>query len=583
MEITRWTPVLIACAVSLSACSSCKKQSSSSDGPAQAALTPAWKAGVLPHDPPGETPATGGTLTVRIPAEPAMLNRLHDGGHDAWATRTMFGHVYETLLKLDLQEAPAYPLAPSLAEKWTVSEDGLTTTFHLRKGVTFHDGQPFSSKDVMAIIDAVQKPENPTTAMRGELADLDRCAAKDAHTVVCTWKKPAPLGMRNLALNFPIMPASALSGAAFDALEVNRSPIGTGPFKFVGWETNKAITLVRNDAYWGRKAYLDKVVLRIVKDHTVATQMFERGEFDLMTFILPSVWRALQEPDPRNAWAWKGYHRIRETENSYNWIGWNQKRPFFAHKKLRRALSQLVPTSIIYENITLGLEPTTTCPYYSRGPYCDPALEAQESAERVQYNPKAAKALLSQMGWRDSDGDGVLDKDGKPFRFTFLIYAHSVSSGKLAPLVQEEFRKAGIDVEIERVEWAVYTERLRKHDFDVVNLGWSTQDVENDLSYNFHSSQSEGGGNYVSYSNPEVDRLLEESRTTFDEAKRIALNRRIHRMIYDDQVYTFLGVRSTLDAVKTHVRGLRPSIAWYRLGDVWLAPPPAAVAEPAAP
>jgi peptide/nickel transport system substrate-binding protein len=539
-----------------------------SEGPSEA-----WLAGQLPPEARGEggTPKKGGTLTLRLPAEPPMLNRLHDSGQDGWMTRTTFGQVVETLLELDRDSAPDYRLEPLLAERWELSEDGLRTTFHLRRGVRFHDGQPFTSRDAAAVLGAVQDPKNPTASMRGHIRDLARYETPDPHTLVLHWKTPSPVGVRNFALNFPMVPASALKGD-FDALAINRAPVGTGPFRFEAWETGRHISFVRNDDYWGQKAHLDRVELRVVKDHTVATQMFERGEFDVMTFILPSVWRALEQPEPRNAWAHRGYHRIRNTENAYNWLGWNQQRPLFADVRVRRAMTHLLPMDVVHRSIFLELEPPTTCPFFTLGPHCDPALEAPDSVHRLRYDRRRAQALLAEAGFRDTDGDGVLDREGKPFRFTFLIWAHSVTMGKLAPLLQEELRRVGVVMDIERVEWAVFTERLRKHDFDLVSLGWSTLDVETDTFHNFHSSQIDGGGNYVGYANPELDALLEQSRRTFDEAERVAISRRIHRIVYEDQVYTFLGVRSALDAAKTRVRGLRPSINWYRLADVWLEP-----------
>ena len=127
-------------------------------------------------------------------------------------------------------------------------------------------------------------------------------------------------------------------------------------------------------------------------------------------------------------------------------------------------------------------------------------------------------------------------------------------------------------MEIEQVDWAAFIERLRKHDFDVTTLGWSNYDVEDDLFFNFHSSQRTGGTNYISYGSPELDALLDQSRREYDEQRRIAINRQIHRRVYEDQVYTFLGRRSTLDAVKKNVHGLRPAINWYKLSDVWLEP-----------
>ena len=534
--------------------------------------TRAWLEGELPSDVYEGTPVQGGTLTVRLPAEPAMLNRLHDAGQDAWLVRILFGSVYETLLTIDRTRAPEYPLAPGLAESWEVSPDGLSTTFRLRRDVRFHDGSPFSSADVRAVIDAVMDPRNPTTRMRGYLTDLAGCDTPDRYTVVLRWKRPFLHAARGFALGFPMVSAKALQGD-FDALPINRAPIGTGPFKFEKWETGREISLVRNDDYYGSKAHLDRVVFRIVRDGTIATQLFERGEFDLMTAIPPNVWRELEKPTPQHAWAIRGYHRIRFTENAFNWIGWNEARPMFADRRVRRALTQLVPVEAVYRNLTLGLEPPTTCPYYSRGPSCDPALEAPDSPLRLRHDSQRARELLREAGWADTDGDGILDKDGVPFRFSFLVFSHSVQGGNLAALLKEEFRKAGIAMQIDSAEWAVFLERLRKHDFDAVVLGSATADVENDLFPSFHSSQRDGGENYLSYANAEVDELLDRARRALDPEERIRLHRRIHRALYEDQVLTFLGARSSLDAVKVHVKGIRPSIDWYRLADVWLSPP----------
>ncbi len=543
--------------------SGCKK---SGDAPPRLVHpTQQWLDGELPPEVLLGEPNRGGTLTVRLATEPAMLNRLHDAGQDGWMVRTFFGSVFETLLTLDRDSAPEYRLKPLLAESYEISEDGLTATFKLRKDVRFHDGSAFTSEDVRAVVQAVLTPEHPTHAMRSSLVELASIETPDAWTVVLRWKRPDYSGLRSFALAFPMVPSETLAGN-FDALAINRAPIGTGPFKFESWETGRSIAIVRNDAYWGRAAWLDRVVFRIVKDNAVGTQLLERGEIDLMTGVLPVVWRALEEPKPGNAWAVRDYNRIRFTDNAYDWIGWNQTRSYFADPRVRRALGHLIPLDVVRKDLYLDLQRITTCPYFLDGPSCDPKIAP------LPRDPQGAKALLAEAGWTDSDGDGVLDKDGTPMRFTFLVNAHSVNLGRLAPVLQEEFRAAGIDLEIERVEWAVMLERLRKHDFDMVALAWSTLDVEEDLHGAFHSSQREGGKNYVSYVNPEVDRLLEQSRRTFDQTARVQLHRRIHRVVFEDQVYAFLGARSSLDMVKKRVRGIRPSITWYDLSSIWLAP-----------
>jgi peptide/nickel transport system substrate-binding protein len=207
----------------------------------------------------------------------------------------------------------------------------------------------------------------------------------------------------------------------------------------------------------------------------------------------------------------------------------------------------------------MDLEPPVTCPYWIGSDSCDPGVQ------RLAHDPAAAVKLLDEAGWKDSNGDGVRDQGGVPFKFTFLSNPHSVKLGKLLPLLQEEYRKVGIALEVEKVEAATYLKRLRTHDFEVASLSWSNADPQKDLYQVFHSSQLKGGSNFVGYSNAEVDALLVDIRTTFDPKARAEKERRVHQLLYDDQVYLFLTNRPALDAISTRVHGLSPSLAWYDL------------------
>jgi peptide/nickel transport system substrate-binding protein len=540
------------------------------DSPAVAAsveVTPPsqqWLDGRLPAEVSEGTPVSGGTLTVRSGTEPEGLNPLNERQINATVIRYLVGPIYETLFEIDRDDHPRYRIRPLLAESYSESKDRLVQVIRLRKGVRFHNGQLFTSKDIKAVLDAVMDPKNPASSFRSFFADLAEYKAPRRYTFVLKWKRPSYLGFRNFAIALPMIPASALQGD-FNTLPINREPVGTGPFRFVSWESNKAMTFANNDKYWGTKAYLDKIVVRIVKDHTAATQMFERGEFDLMTLIQPVVWRAIEKPTANNAWAFKNYNRIYFLENNYSYIGWNERRPFFKDVRVRRALALLFPYDQVQRTVDQGLEIPTTCPFYIESSFCDPDVK------RLERDPAAARRMLTEAGWVDTNNDGILDKDGVPFKFSVLMSAHSVRAGKIASLLQNEYRKVGIAMDIEKLQFPVMSNRLIDHDFDAVFLLWSNPDVEQDNFLIFHSSQTKGY-NYVSYEDPEVDELLVKSRSAFDDAKRIELGRQLHRKIYADQVYTFISARPILDAVKKNVRGIKPSIAWYDLRKIWIQP-----------
>ncbi|MDP1829741.1 MAG: ABC transporter substrate-binding protein [Archangium sp.] len=512
-----------------------------------------WLAGrvvVLPG-----TPRDGGTLTVRLPIEPVGLTRLHDRFNEGTMTRVTVGPVYETLGRVREGQ-----LTPLLAQAWSESDDHLTLRVTLRSDVRFHDGQPLTSADVKATLDVLFDPKNATSGFRSALQTLDRVEAPDATTVVIHWKEPYFLATWTLLGALPVLPAHGLVGE-FDTLPLHRAPIGTGPFRFEKWEAGTSMAYVRNDAYWGRRAYLERVVFRFVKDDTAAVAGWERGDFDLITRLSPTAWRG-SESNPRLQ---AGYQRVFFPENTYVWLGFNHRKQPFADPRVRKALGLLFPMEQVERTVDLGLEPRTTCPYFPGSMSCDPRVTP------LPFDPPAAKRLLGEAGWADSDGDGVLDRAGERFTLAFLAAAQSPKMTKLLPLYLDTLESAGIDARIETVDVSGYMSRVRAHDFDAMALSWSAADSVQDNFQNFHSSQIDGGSNYVGYSNPEVDQLLTRIRAEFDPGKRAALEREVHRRVYEDQAYLFLGRRPALDAFKRTVRGLQPSLGWYDLSAVWIS------------
>ncbi len=506
-----------------------------------------WLQGALA--PETGTPRDGGTLTVRLPLEPTGLTRLHDRFNEGTMVRLTVGPLYETLAR-----AHDGQLTPLLAETWSETADALTIT--LRAGVKFHDGTELTSADVKATLDVVMDPAKPTAGFRAALDSLRSVETPDARTVVVRWSRPWFLARHTLLAALPVMPAHALQGD-FDTLPIHRAPIGTGPFRFEKWEPGLSLSLVRADG----RAHLDRVVFRFLKDEGAAMQAFEKGELGLMTRLTPSAWRSL-ETQP---WAWQRSQRIFFEENAYAWLGFNQRKALFVDPLVRRALAMLYPAELVEKTVDLGLEPRTTCPYFPGSRSCDPSVQP------LAYDPAEARRLLAAAGWGDSDHDGVLDREGVRFSFAFLAASQSVKMARLLPLFLDTLRHAGIEARIETVDVSAYLSRVRAHDFDAMALSWASADEVQDNFPNFHSSQAAQGNNYVGYSNPEVDALLERVRTELDAERRAALEREVHRRVYADQAYLFLGRRPALDAALRTVHGLKPSLGWYDLTAVWIS------------
>lgn len=525
------------------------KSSSSADAALAEPVSPAWLEGTLP--PETTAPRDGGTLVVRVMNEPACLNHLADSCRDGWVSRMTNRLVTQTLIAPSATDAT---LRPELASEWLENEDHTVSTFTLRSGQRFSDGSPLTSADVIATLDAVMDAKRPTGAIRGEFSALGSWKALDATHVQLIWSKPSPFALRALS-RLPILSTQELAG---DWTQVK--PIGTGPFVVEKWDRGQSLTLLRRP---GGAAFLERIVFRFVKDHTAAFAMFERGEFDLMTSITPAAWRSLESP--QSGWARRDWNRIKSLDNSYSYIAWNAARPFFADVRVRRALAHLYDTKLITKIVDLDLELPTTCPYFREGGSCDPSVKP------LPFSPETARALLADAGFQDTDDDGVLERDGVPLRFSFLLPSTQVRLGKLVPMLQEQFKPVGIDVQIEKVETSSLSARVAKRDFDVVSRLWTEFDREQDLYPMFHSSQIDGGSNWVGYSNPEVDSLIEQVRVEFDVTKRHQLEQALHAKLYRDQPYLFMTTRQSLDASRRRVHGLQPSVLWYDLRAVWVS------------
>jgi peptide/nickel transport system substrate-binding protein len=210
----------------------------------------------------------------------------------------------------------------------------------------------------------------------------------------------------------------------------------------------------------------------------------------------------------------------------------------------------------------------TSGPYFYRTPFYD------QSIQPWPYDPARAKALLAEAGWKDVDGDGVLEKDGIEFRFELSFTAAVREWQQVAELYQQDLKKAGIDMVIRTLEWAVFSQNVQEWKFDACAMSWALIPYPDEYVL-FHSSQADvqGSQNYEGYKNPEVDRLIELNRAEFDVQKRIEYAHQIHRLLHEDQPVTFLftGERLTVVSNRFHnikPKALRPCVSFYE----WYVP-----------
>lgn len=501
-------------------------------------------------------------MISRIGAEPPSLNTITDS--DWYASQITEHRIYESLVDVDPYDHPNYRHRPGLAERWEISRDRKVYKFWLRQNVTWHDGKPFTSRDVIATFDKVQDPTTKAMHVRSYTRDLESYAALDDFTVEFRLKRPYFMVMDGIFSEIPIQPAhviAKLSGNQYNEAasnSLNRRPIGTGPFRFEAWSSNQQITLERNAKYWGRPPYVDRLVFRIVKDATIALELIQRQELDVMDRVPAEQWARMDE-----ARVGRHYHRSLFYEANYMWIGYNQLRRQFQDVRVRRAMTMLVDRPGIIKSLRYGLARPTTCHFYAESPACDPALKP------LPYDPVVATQLLDSAGWVFGSGQDVRSKAGDKMSFSLMIPAGAEESARIATLIKESMSRAGVDMRLQRVEWSAFVRRLRERDFDACILLWAGG-ARGDPTQIWHSSSIGGGSNYIGFKSAKADSLIDAARAELDDDRRNRLYRELGRILHEEQPYTWMYTRPGLTLIHRRIHGARSSLAGWRYEDWWV-------------
>ncbi len=499
--------------------------------------------GILAPDEWAGKPVDGGTLTVIVPTEPAHLLYLVESDLTLW--RLSVPHVYEPLLVPDPDDVSGTRFLPRLARSWTVSADGLVYTFALQPDARWHDGAPFTADDVVFTFDRVMDPAGRSAHVRSALTELAQWTRVDDHTVRFVFRKPYFLSLESVG-SVPIFPKHLAGSGDLLAQAKLRHPIGTGPFRFVSWQPgSKRIVYERNDAWWGGRVHLDRLVFRVVEDRTVAAQLMARGEADAYLSYLPEQWLALWD-DPSFA---ANHRPLKLYPGGYHYVGWNEARPFFQDRRVRMALAHLLNRPYVEQQLLKGLYVEHACALYFKGPDCDPSIHPPA------YDPAAARTLLDEAGWIDHDGDGLRDKEGVRFRFTYMYPNGSVLAEQVGVVLRDELRRSGIEMDLQVLEWATFISRIHHSEFDATCLGWGGGPQVDPFSF-WHSSEA-AGRNWISFHDTEVDRIIELARAETDDEKRHALFRQFGQVLFDDQPYVWIGTAPTLGALSRRVHGAR--------------------------
>lgn len=464
------------------------------------------------------------TLQMALTSEPNTLNPIT--ASDAYARR-INNYLYDSLIERD---PDTLEFKPELAYKWEISKNHLEYTFYLRKDVTWHDGKPFTADDVIYSYEKIMDPKVDAPFIRVYYADVEKVEKIDDYTVRFKYKKPYFMAL-SFCGGISIIPKHIYdNGEDFNQHSANRKPMGMGPYKFIEWKTNKRIVLERNENYWKVKPEIKKIVYKIISDPSVSLQVLKKGELDYMG-LREIQWVKQTNSEKFN----KKFSKHKYLVPGYNYIGWNNNHHFFKNPQVRKAMTMLIDRQKLLEKLKFSLGKITTGPFFIEG------NQYNKNIKPITYNPKLAYQILKDEGFHDQNQDGILEKDGKDFEFTFLYPSGSKFSERVSTILKEDLKKIGIKMNIEKMEWAAFVAKIEKKDFEATSLGWSAS-FESDPYQVWHSSQGkiDRGSNFISYDNPKVDQLIEKARIEFNEKKRNQYYQEIHQILHQDQPYTFL-------------------------------------------
>jgi oligopeptide transport system substrate-binding protein len=504
--------------------------------------------------PAAEKPVYGGTFNTLVAADPVSLDPAHISESEGFRIGVM---IFDGLVDYDPK---TLEVKPELAESWEVNDNATVWTFKIRKGVKFHNGQEVKAidfkkcweracaKDTQSEVAYILAPIKGYDEMQeGKATELSGVKALDDYTLEVTLKYP--FGEFLQTLGHPVASVYPVEEAekAVKEKKVWETPIGTGPYKFVSWKHKQEVVLERNNEYWGDKPYLDKIVFKVIEDENTAFLEYKAG--NLHECGVPTGQIKATKADPT-----LGSQYIEGPELALYYYGMNMEKGVFAKdKNLRLAFEYGTNRQAIVDTVMEGL-PTPATGIVPKG-----IPGYKEGQSPYTYDPDKAKEF-----W---------NKSSKPAKIT-LWYNTSEGHQKIAEAAQAGYKEIGIPVELTNLEWGTYLDKVMKGECELFRMGWIADypSMDNFLYPLFHSSEK-GNNNMTFYSNPEVDKILEQARSETDDTKRHELYAQAEKMILDDApivpIYFYSFARVVQPNVKNYVWSPMGLVPYNK---IWLAP-----------
>ncbi|HHX23459.1 MAG TPA: hypothetical protein GX723_05545 [Thermoanaerobacterales bacterium] len=495
---------------------------------------------ITPEEEVSKSPQSGGTINLAVTSLP-NLNPLMAEDYE---TKSILSLIYEGLVRIDEDGS----IQPNLAVNWQITDEGRTYIFNLRKEVKWQNGETFSSSDVKATFDKIVQLKKQPRNNRPDFYEFDNIQsyeAIDEETFTITLYKPDTGFLYHMDRG--ILPASILEKPQEPnnndkTIDLSEEYVGTGPYKVVGLERD-SISLKRNN-YYSDKSYIKEINIKAFPDNYAIIEAFKNQLIDLVS-IESEDWDIFQDI--------KNVYLLQCPSRYFEFLSLNLNNPIFSDVKVRQAMLMAIDRDEILQDTTLGRGIVID------GPILPFSWVFNSQIQHITSNKEEAEKILEEAGWKDEDGDGILERTigntTYKFEFELLVNTANVRRYQTALHIQKDLEALGISVKLVNTSWQELENNVLNKRYDAAIMGWKLK-PNPDLRFMFASNEIKNGYNFVSYSNEELDNILIQAQTNY-EGKRELLYK-AQEIISQDLPYLFLYSPNKLLAINNRLQGVKP-------------------------
>ena len=512
---------------------------------------------------------TGGTLAISTGGDPdVLIPSLVQSVQGAQITQMVYDHLADIGDSLNTLNDKGF--TPHLADRWTWSADSLSIAFHIDPNAKWHDGVPVRSNDVRFTVASAK--DSTLGSPKGPLiTNIDSVSTPDSATAVYWFHARSPQQFYDAVYQLPIMPEhiwKSIPPASWRASEAARNPIGSGQYRFARWIPRAAVELVADTGNYRGTPKLSRLIWSIAPDYTAAVTRFLSGETDFFEALRPdNLAEVVKNPQLRT----KQYRGLQYQFAQFNLRDpANHDRPhrLFGNRELRRALTMATDRATLVRSVYDTLALPALGPTVRTYPTTDPNLP------QIPFDLPRARQILDSLGWRVTGSDSIRSRNGRPLQFTVTVPNSSKPRVQLAVLLQEQFRQAGVKVDIEQLDFPVLVEKNRKRAFDATIGAWSTEPSPGSVrgSWGTGGSRAVSGNNYGSYESPAFDAYVDSALASFDPIKRKAYFTKAYETIIQDAPAIWLAepIQTAGYHSRLQLATLRPDAWWAHIPEWWI-------------